>query len=136
MILPSPSGSGVAKVCSGEAGGSAKAREKIAKNCKTWGKGLTFKMAHPFGSQQGGGRMEEHAGADVVRFGDFRFDRRHGLLARQNGDGDLVPVPIGSRALEPALRLSNLKIPLRQSETFARLRDGLLSAGLPEERFN
>src|SRR5215470_8571138 len=44
--------------------------------------------------------MEKAAGAEIVRFGDFRFDRRRGLLARQNGDGDLVPVPIGSRALD------------------------------------
>ena len=44
--------------------------------------------------------MEEHAGADVVRFSNFRFDRRRGLLARQNGDGDFAPIPIGSRALD------------------------------------
>src|SRR5215472_15187743 len=44
--------------------------------------------------------MEQHAGAETVLFGDFRLDRHRGLLARQNGDGDLVPVPIGSRALD------------------------------------
>src|SRR5262245_59990927 len=44
--------------------------------------------------------MEEHAGADLVRFGGFDFDRRRGLLARQNDDGDLVSVTIGSRALD------------------------------------
>jgi TolB-like protein/DNA-binding winged helix-turn-helix (wHTH) protein/Flp pilus assembly protein TadD len=44
--------------------------------------------------------MEEHPGAEVVQFSGFRFDRRRGLLARQNGEGYLVPVPIGSRALD------------------------------------
>jgi TolB-like protein len=44
--------------------------------------------------------MEEHAGADIVLFGGFRFDRRRGLLSRQNEDGRLVPVAIGSRALD------------------------------------
>jgi DNA-binding winged helix-turn-helix (wHTH) protein len=40
------------------------------------------------------------AGADVVRFSGFCFDRRRGLLARQNDDSNLVPVAIGSRALD------------------------------------
>jgi hypothetical protein len=44
--------------------------------------------------------MEEHAGADAVRFSGFRFDRRRGVLWRQNEDGQFVPVPIGSRALD------------------------------------
>jgi DNA-binding winged helix-turn-helix (wHTH) protein/predicted ATPase len=44
--------------------------------------------------------MEEHSGADTVRFGGFRFDRRRGVLSRQNEDGQIVPVPIGSRALD------------------------------------
>ena len=44
--------------------------------------------------------MEEHAGADVARFSGFRFDRRRGVLSRQNEDGQIVPVPIGSRALD------------------------------------
>jgi TolB-like protein/DNA-binding winged helix-turn-helix (wHTH) protein len=44
--------------------------------------------------------MEELVGAETVLFGDFRLDRRRGLLARQNGDGDFAPVPIGSRALD------------------------------------
>jgi TolB-like protein/DNA-binding winged helix-turn-helix (wHTH) protein/Flp pilus assembly protein TadD len=44
--------------------------------------------------------MEEQASADVVLFGGFRFDRRRGVLSRQNDDGRFVPVPIGSRALD------------------------------------
>ena len=44
--------------------------------------------------------MEEQAGADLVLFGGFRFERRRGVLSRQNGDGQFVPVPIGSRALD------------------------------------
>src|SRR6516225_720517 len=44
--------------------------------------------------------MEEHAGADVVRFSDFRFDRRRNCLLRQDEDGTLTPVAIGSRALD------------------------------------
>ena len=38
------------------------------------------------------------------------------------------------RQLEPTLRLSNLKdlVPLRRSEDFARLTEGLREAGLPE----
>ena len=44
--------------------------------------------------------MEEHAGADVVRFSDFRFDRRRGCLFLETADGALTPVAIGSRALD------------------------------------
>jgi TolB-like protein len=44
--------------------------------------------------------MDEHAGADIMLFGGFRFDRRRGLLSRQNEDGRLVPVAIGARALD------------------------------------
>jgi TolB-like protein len=44
--------------------------------------------------------MEEHSAAVVVRFSGFRFDRRRGVLSRQNEDGSLTPVPIGSRALD------------------------------------
>ena len=44
--------------------------------------------------------MDEHAGADIMLFGGFRFDRRRGSLSRQNESGGLVPVAIGSRALE------------------------------------
>jgi len=44
--------------------------------------------------------MGEHAGADVVRFSGFRFDRRRGSLLREGEDGALTPVAIGSRALD------------------------------------
>ena len=44
--------------------------------------------------------MNEHSGAEIVLFGGFRFDRRRAVLSRQNGDGSLAPVAIGSRALE------------------------------------
>ncbi|HEX4185963.1 MAG TPA: winged helix-turn-helix domain-containing protein, partial [Stellaceae bacterium] len=44
--------------------------------------------------------MGGQAGADVVRFSGFCFDRRRGLLARQNDDSNFVPVAIGSRALD------------------------------------
>jgi TolB-like protein/Flp pilus assembly protein TadD len=44
--------------------------------------------------------MEEHAEADAVRFSGFRFDRRRRVLSRQYEDGQFVPVPIGSRALD------------------------------------
>ena len=44
--------------------------------------------------------MDEHSGADIVLFGGFRFDRSRGALSRQNGDGGLVPVAVGSRALD------------------------------------
>ena len=44
--------------------------------------------------------MEEHAGAEIVRFGGFHFDRRRRCLLRQEEDGALTPVPIGSRALD------------------------------------
>jgi TolB-like protein len=44
--------------------------------------------------------MDEHAGADIVLFGGFRFDRRRALLSRENESGGLVPVAIGSRALD------------------------------------
>src|SRR5215472_15852585 len=44
--------------------------------------------------------MDEHAEVGILLFGDFRFDRGRGLLARQNDDGNLVPVAIGSRALD------------------------------------
>jgi TolB-like protein len=44
--------------------------------------------------------MEEHVEADAVRFSGFRFDRRRRVLSRQNEDGQFVPVPIGSRALD------------------------------------
>ena len=44
--------------------------------------------------------MEEHAGADVVRFSGFRFDRSHGCLLRQDKDGTFAPVAVGSRALD------------------------------------
>jgi DNA-binding winged helix-turn-helix (wHTH) protein len=90
----------VAGVYFNEAGSSAKATEKVAKNCKTYRKGLIFEIARSLGSRQGGGRMEEHSGADIVLFGGFRFDRRRGVLSRQNEDGEIVPVPIGWRALD------------------------------------
>lgn len=44
--------------------------------------------------------MEEHPEPGIVLFDRFRFDRRRGLLARRNDDGELVPVAIGSRALD------------------------------------
>jgi DNA-binding winged helix-turn-helix (wHTH) protein len=44
--------------------------------------------------------MEERAGADVVRFSGFRFDRRRGCLLREGEDGALTPLAIGSRALD------------------------------------
>src|SRR5215469_8307713 len=44
--------------------------------------------------------MEEHSAADVVRFSGFRFDRRRGVLSRQNEDGGFSPAAIGSRALD------------------------------------
>jgi DNA-binding winged helix-turn-helix (wHTH) protein len=44
--------------------------------------------------------VEEHAGAEIVLFGGFRFDRRRALLSRQDEDGSLTPVAIGSRALD------------------------------------
>jgi TolB-like protein len=44
--------------------------------------------------------MDEHPEAGIVLFGGFRFDRGRGLLGRQNEDGNLVPVAIGSRALD------------------------------------
>jgi TolB-like protein len=44
--------------------------------------------------------MEEHAGADVVRFSGFRFDRSHGCLLRQDKDGTFTPVAVRSRALD------------------------------------
>jgi adenylate cyclase len=44
--------------------------------------------------------MEEHAGADIVLFGGFRFDRRRGCLWRQNNEGAFIPVAIGARALD------------------------------------
>jgi DNA-binding winged helix-turn-helix (wHTH) protein len=44
--------------------------------------------------------MEEHAGADRVRFSGFRFDRSHGCLLRQDKDGTFTPVAVGSRALD------------------------------------
>src|SRR5262249_15562156 len=70
--------------------------QKIAKLVK----GLTSEIAEPLGSRHGGGGMEEHAGADIVRFGGFRLDRRRCVLSRQNEDGGFRPVPIGSRALD------------------------------------
>jgi adenylate cyclase len=48
--------------------------------------------------------MDGHARGDIVLFGAFRLDRRRGYLSRQTADGDLVPVTVGSRALE-VLRL-------------------------------
>ena len=44
--------------------------------------------------------MEEYARADLVLFGGFRFDRRGGVLSRQNEEGRFVPVVIGSRAFD------------------------------------
>jgi adenylate cyclase len=44
--------------------------------------------------------MEEHAGADIVLFGGYRFDRRRGCLWRQNNEGVFIPVAIGARALD------------------------------------
>ena len=44
--------------------------------------------------------MEEHAGADTVWFSGFRFDRRCGVLSRQNEDDDISPVSISARALD------------------------------------
>src|SRR5215469_14982886 len=41
-----------------------------------------------------------HAEAELVQFGGFRFDRRRGCLLRQDGNGALTPVAIGSRALD------------------------------------
>jgi len=48
----------------------------------------------------GSENMEEPAGTEVVRFSGFRFDRRRGVLSRQNEDGEFFPVPVGSRALD------------------------------------
>jgi hypothetical protein len=47
---------------------------------------------------------------------------------------DALKEMIRLRQLEPSLRLSNLKdlVPLRRSEDFARLAEGLREAGLPE----
>jgi adenylate cyclase len=44
--------------------------------------------------------MEEHAAADTMRFGGFRFDRRRGCLLREGEDGAFTLVTIGSRALD------------------------------------
>jgi adenylate cyclase len=44
--------------------------------------------------------MAEHAGADVVRFSGFRFDRSHGCLFRQDKEGTFTRVAVGSRALD------------------------------------
>jgi DNA-binding winged helix-turn-helix (wHTH) protein len=44
--------------------------------------------------------MDEDAKADILLFGGFCFDRSRGRLSRQNEDGGLVPVAIGSRAIE------------------------------------
>ena len=44
--------------------------------------------------------MEEHAGADTVWFSGFRFDRRCGVLSRQNKDGGISPVSVSARALD------------------------------------
>ena len=63
-------------------------------------KGLTFEIARSLGSRQGGGRMEEHARADIALPGDFRFDRRRSCLLRQGENGALSPVVIGSRVLD------------------------------------
>jgi TolB-like protein/DNA-binding winged helix-turn-helix (wHTH) protein/Tfp pilus assembly protein PilF len=60
----------------------------------------TYKIASPSGSRRGDKGMEEQAGADIILFGGFRFDRRRGRLSRQNEDGRFVPVAVGSRALE------------------------------------
>jgi adenylate cyclase len=44
--------------------------------------------------------MEKSARTDVLRFSGLLFDRRRGVLSRQNGDGGFSPVAIGSRALD------------------------------------
>jgi len=40
------------------------------------------------------------ASSDIFLFGEFRLDRAGGGLFRREADGELVPVAIGSRALE------------------------------------
>jgi TolB-like protein/DNA-binding winged helix-turn-helix (wHTH) protein len=44
--------------------------------------------------------MEALATGDIFLFEGFRLDRRGGALSRRDGCGDLVPVAIGSRALD------------------------------------
>jgi TolB-like protein len=75
-------------------------QKKLQKIAKLQVKGLTSEIADPLGSRQGGGRMEEHAGADIVRFDRFQLDRRRGVLSRQNQDGGFTPLAIGSRGLD------------------------------------
>jgi adenylate cyclase len=43
--------------------------------------------------------MDEGATADVFLFGDYRFDRRAGVLFRRDESGALAPADIGSRAV-------------------------------------
>jgi len=44
--------------------------------------------------------MDGHPGADIIRFGGFRLNRRRGCLLRQDEHGILAPVAIRSRALD------------------------------------
>ena len=44
--------------------------------------------------------MRTPSSADVWRFGEFRFDRRIGVLLRRDERGVFAPLPMGSRALE------------------------------------
>src|ERR1700730_596450 len=44
--------------------------------------------------------MDASGSADVVVFEDFRFDRRAGGLFRLDETGNMMPVPLGTRALE------------------------------------
>jgi TolB-like protein/DNA-binding winged helix-turn-helix (wHTH) protein len=57
-----------------------------------------LEIAHPLGSRHES--EKEPAGTDVVQFSVFRFDRRRGCLLRQDENGALNPVAIGSRALD------------------------------------
>ena len=59
-----------------------------------------MEIGQAWGSRRGSEGTEELVGAEFLRFGRFRFDRRRGVLLRQNEDGQFVPVPIGSRALD------------------------------------
>src|SRR5271165_2013361 len=61
--------------------------------------GLCF-AAEPRSRPRGGGGMDALATGDIFVFEGFRLDRRGGGLFRRDECGDLVPVAIGSRALD------------------------------------
>ncbi len=44
--------------------------------------------------------MDGPSSADISLFEDFRLDKRGGVLSRRDGNGDFVPLEIGSRALD------------------------------------